>query len=315
MSTLDRLLVCPPTAIPATHRDLVLRHLNARLTTLMPDGYPQTHPVWFNWEEPYVCINTMRGFRKERNMRADPRVTVLLVDPQDSTLWLEIRGTVQLIDEGSERHLDLLARLYTGADRYFGPVVPAELRQREVPVKGRITPVRLITSTEANAQSGRHCKLTAPLVTVAQFDDRVIPIPASHRDLLERPLIAALSTLMPGGQPQTQPVWCDIEDGMICINTTRERRKGRNLEADPRASVLVIDPDDDTRWIEVRGDMEVTTVGALSHLERLTRLYTGQPNYYGAVVPNDWRIGETRITCKLRPRHIVRDAIHASSVR
>ncbi len=64
-------------AIPLSHRDLVERPLVARLTTSMPDGYPQTHPVWFTWEEPSVCINIMRGFRKERNMRADPRVAVL----------------------------------------------------------------------------------------------------------------------------------------------------------------------------------------------------------------------------------------------
>jgi len=64
-------------SIPLSHRYLVEQPLVARLTTSMPDGYPQTHPVWFTWEEPCICINTMRGFRQERNMRADPRVSVL----------------------------------------------------------------------------------------------------------------------------------------------------------------------------------------------------------------------------------------------
>jgi len=91
-------------SIPLSHRYLVEQPLVARLTTSMPDGYPQTHPVWFTWEEPYICINTMRGFRKEGNMRADPRVSVLLLDPDRCTHWLEIHGTVRLTEDGAEAH-------------------------------------------------------------------------------------------------------------------------------------------------------------------------------------------------------------------
>jgi PPOX class probable F420-dependent enzyme len=299
--------------VPSSHRDLLSLPLDARLSTLMPDGYPQTHPVWFTWEEPYLCINTMRGFRKERNMRADPRVTVLLVDPADSDRWIEIRGTVQLLEGGAQDHLDQLARLYTGGDHYFGQVVPEELREREIPVKGLITPGRVVTNDQANLQSSGHTKTDRPLVPVTRPAFSPLPIPASHRNLLERNIVATLSTLMPGGQPQTQPVWFALDGGLISVNTTRERRKGRNLEADPSACILVIDPDDDTRWIEVRGDMELTTEGAGSHLARLALAYAGRRDYYGGVVPIEWKAGETRIICTLRPRHVVRDAIHASS--
>lgn len=49
----------PP--IPLPHRDLVERPLVARLTTSMPDGYPQTHPVWFTWEEPRHTSTSLPG--------------------------------------------------------------------------------------------------------------------------------------------------------------------------------------------------------------------------------------------------------------
>jgi Pyridoxamine 5'-phosphate oxidase len=63
--------------IPASHRDLVDCPPVAALTTVMADGYPQTSVVWCDFDGEYVRVNTMRGFAKERNMRRDPRVTLL----------------------------------------------------------------------------------------------------------------------------------------------------------------------------------------------------------------------------------------------
>ena len=40
-------------------------------------------------------------------------------------------------------------------------------------------------------------------------------IPESHRDLLERPVLASLATLLPSGQPQVTPVWADEADGLL----------------------------------------------------------------------------------------------------
>lgn len=117
------------------------------LVTVMPDGQPQATVVWCDLEGPFAMVNTMKGFRKARNMRARPRVALLAVDPTDPLRWIEVRGTVELIEEGAEAHLDRLAALYTGARRYFGEVVPAELAQSEVPVIGRITPVRVLAES------------------------------------------------------------------------------------------------------------------------------------------------------------------------
>ena len=60
--------------IPESHRDLVEGPSVAALSTVMPDGSPQTTPVWCNFDGIHVLMSTMRGFRRERNMRRDPRV-------------------------------------------------------------------------------------------------------------------------------------------------------------------------------------------------------------------------------------------------
>jgi len=135
-------------------------------------------------------------------------------------------------------------------------------------------------------------------------------IPASHLDLLIRPIHGVLTTMMPDGQPQSSLVWCDYDGERARINTTLERQKGKNMRADPRATLLVVDPDDTTRFIEIRGEVELIEDGALEHLDALTRAYTRHPQYYGYVFPAEQHKRETRIICRLRPRRITLDAIH-----
>jgi hypothetical protein len=62
----------PPDQIPASHHDLVQCPPVAALTTVMADGAPQTSVVWCDFDGECVRVNTMRGFAKERNMRANP---------------------------------------------------------------------------------------------------------------------------------------------------------------------------------------------------------------------------------------------------
>ena len=134
--------------IPETHRDLIDGPFWAALTTVMPDGQPQTTPVWCNREGECVFINTMQGFRKERNLRANPRVTLLIYDPQRPVRCIEVRGTViEMTTIGAEQHLDALTQLYLGkpAARFFGDSVASEHRSSYVPVKIRIAPLRVRT--------------------------------------------------------------------------------------------------------------------------------------------------------------------------
>jgi PPOX class probable F420-dependent enzyme len=137
-----------------------------------------------------------------------------------------------------------------------------------------------------------------------------IPIPHSHRDLLVDPIHGVLSTLMPDGQPQSSIVWADYDGTYVLINTTLERQKGRNMRANPKVALLVIDPKDVSRWIEVRGNMvEILCEGAEAHADKLTRLYTGKQRFYGDIYPVEQKHKETRVIVKIEPIKVSLDAI------
>jgi PPOX class probable F420-dependent enzyme len=139
-----------------------------------------------------------------------------------------------------------------------------------------------------------------------------LPVPASHLDLLTRPICGVLTTMGVDGQPQSSLVWVDVDgDGFTRVNTTLERQKGRNLLANPRVSVLVVDPDNTARFIQIRGDAELVRAGAVDHLDALTRRYTRHPRYYGCIYPSEQRARETRVICRIHARRITLDAIHA----
>ena len=136
-------------------------------------------------------------------------------------------------------------------------------------------------------------------------------IPESHRDLLTGGAHGVLTTLMPDGQPQSSLVWVDYDGDCACLNTTRERQKGRNMAADPRVSLLVVDPDDTNRFILIRGKAELIEDGAMEHLDRLTRRYTQHPCFYGHVYPAAQASRETRIICRIHDDKVVLDGIGA----
>ncbi len=95
----------------------------------------------------------MRGFAKERNIRRDPRVTLLCYDPREPLRYLEVRGTVvEMTETGAAEHLDDLASKYAGRPiRFFGDAIPARFAETEIPVLCRIRPthVTALDATEA----------------------------------------------------------------------------------------------------------------------------------------------------------------------
>jgi PPOX class probable F420-dependent enzyme len=137
-----------------------------------------------------------------------------------------------------------------------------------------------------------------------------LPIPESHLDLFTRPIHGVLTTLMPDGQPQSSLVWLDYDGEHAYMNTTRERQKGRNLLADPRMTLLVVDPQDSSRYVEIRGEVEVILENADENLDQLTRKYTSHPHYYGYVYPEEQHERETRLICVIHPIRITLDAVH-----
>jgi PPOX class probable F420-dependent enzyme len=128
-------------SIPETHGDLLDCPPVAALTTVMPSGRPHTTPVWCSFDGAHVQINVMRGFQKEKNMRRNPRVTLLCYDPRAPRRWLEVRGrVVQMTEVSAMQHLDMLTLRYTGRTPFFGTSVPAEFRLTEIPVICTILP-------------------------------------------------------------------------------------------------------------------------------------------------------------------------------
>jgi len=96
--------------IPESHLDLIDGPYVVALSTLMPDGQPQTTPVWCNRAGNNIFINVMRGFRKERNMRQNPKVSLLVFDAKNPLRKVEIRGlVVEMTEEGAVEHNDELA--------------------------------------------------------------------------------------------------------------------------------------------------------------------------------------------------------------
>ena len=137
-----------------------------------------------------------------------------------------------------------------------------------------------------------------------------VMLPASHLDLLERGVCGVLTTMDASGAPSSSLVWVDHDGTCARVNTSLERWKGRHLQADPRVSLLIVDPADTSRFIQIRGDAELITEGALEHLDGLTRRYTRHPRFYGFVYPVSRQAEETRVICRIHARRVTLDAIH-----
>jgi PPOX class probable F420-dependent enzyme len=124
--------------------------------------------------------------------------------------------------------------------------------------------------------------------------------PESHKDLLldETRAFAILATLMDDGSPQATPVWFDFIEGKIMLNTARGRVKEQNLAQRPEIALVILDPDDPYRYMQVRGRViQETEESARAHIDQLAGKYTGEADY------KNFR-GETRVRYTVEPRLI-----------
>lgn len=128
----------------------------------------------------------------------------------------------------------------------------------------------------------------------------MVQIPESHIDLLTRPIVVTLVTVMPDGQPQATPVWADSVDGMVRINTAAGRQKDKNLRERPMATVLAIDPENPMRWMEVRGKVVFESEGDdRAVIDKLARDYTEFESY-------PWHSdNDRRVTFHIEPTRVV----------
>ena len=117
-------------------------------------------------------------------------------------------------------------------------------------------------------------------------------------EFLENPFVGVVTTLREDGSQHSTVVWVDVEDGVPSFNTALGRKKPQNLEADPRASLLVIDPGDTYKWVAVDGHTELTTEGADPQIDKLAKKYLGKDEY-------PFRTSEEqRLTVRTKPDHV-----------
>ena|SRR5690348_1506581 len=114
----------------------------------------------------------------------------------------------------------------------------------------------------------------------------------------ESPFAAVVTTLRADGSPHSTVVWVDSNDGLPAFNTARGRAKPRHLERDPRVSLLVVDPQDQYKWVAVSGLAELIEEGADAHIDRLAKKYLGKDEYPFR------KEGEVRVTVRVHPEHV-----------
>jgi PPOX class probable F420-dependent enzyme len=101
-------------------------------------------------------------------------------------------------------------------------------------------------------------------------------IPDDLLELLRGTALCFVATTMPDGSPQVTETWVDTDGTHVVINTVAGFQKLRNVERDPRVAVAIADPDEPTRYQQVRGRVVSTeTEGAVDHIEALAQRYLG----------------------------------------
>ena len=119
------------------------------------------------------------------------------------------------------------------------------------------------------------------------------------RAIFAKKVFAHVATLGPNGEPHVSPVWCELDNNEIVINTALGRAKARNLATDARVAVSLTDPDNDYQTIIVRGTVSAfTTEGADEVIDRFAKKYMGVDTYPLR------QEGEVRVTVRIRPDHI-----------
>ena len=122
--------------------------------------------------------------------------------------------------------------------------------------------------------------------------------PEEYLDLLtpETKAFLFLATVMPDGSPQVTPVWFDTDGEHILINSNEGRVKDRNMKVRPYVAMVIQDPADPYRYLQIRGSVvDYTREGADEHIDMLSRRYRNKPW--------DYNPKQERIIFKIKPEH------------
>lgn len=136
--------------IPDSHKDLIEGPVYAILTTIAPDGTPENTVIWCSWDGTHVIVNTTEGRRKWHNVSKNPKVALTAIDPNNNYRWIDVRGTVEAIEPDDDyANINAHAKLYVGADKYYGGFAPAENEGTEKRVMLKIKPERVLAFPSA----------------------------------------------------------------------------------------------------------------------------------------------------------------------
>jgi PPOX class probable F420-dependent enzyme len=122
------------------------------------------------------------------------------------------------------------------------------------------------------------------------------------KNALDGPAFITVGTLLPDGSPQLSLVWVKRDGEQILFSTTLDRRKTKNLDRDPRVSVVVTDPESPYLYAEIRGTAEMTTQGARELIDELSLKYTGKK--YAEFNPASAE-DAPRVVVRITPRKVV----------
>ena len=150
-----------------------------------------------------------------------------------------------------------------------------------------------LTSLECNqpADSGPHGRR----IMTSILED----VPESHRDLLQAPLTATLTTVDSHGRPQSTAVWFLVDDdGQLKSSVTSDRQKFKNLERNPNCDLFIIDPVNPYRTLEVRAEAQLEADPDKASVRKFARAY-------GVDEEMLLHAGEDRHVVVYRPRRIV----------
>jgi PPOX class probable F420-dependent enzyme len=122
------------------------------------------------------------------------------------------------------------------------------------------------------------------------------PIPASHRDLLDGQF-ATLGTVGPDGRPQLTEVWFLADGDTVALSLNTSRQKTKNLMANPAASLFLLDLANAYRYVELRGDAEISPDDDYSFADQLGAKYN-------ANLRDRDQPGDSRVKVIIRPLRV-----------
>ncbi|MBX3011541.1 MAG: PPOX class F420-dependent oxidoreductase [Caldilineaceae bacterium] len=126
------------TKIPSSHSDILDKRSFAHVATVNEEGVPQVTPVWVEYNGDYVLINSAKGRKKDRNLRAQPVIAISIQDPDNPYRYVGLQGKiVEITEAGGYDHINKLSHKYSGQDY---PKNPGEVR-----VIYKIEPTRVWT--------------------------------------------------------------------------------------------------------------------------------------------------------------------------